>query len=230
MGVVLAVLVFLLIAPPAAGSPPGWRWPTDGPVTSSFRYSAQVPFARGQRRGIVIAAPRGTPVRAVCGGEVRFAGTAGANGRSVTVRCGAYSTTYLRLSSIAIRRGDGIRRGERLGRAGRPGLGFGVRVTARRWAYVDPLSLLPPRPVTRGAPLLGPAPRAERRRTAPPPRPTATPRAVPDERPRAVHSTLPITAWLGLFATACGLVGVPLVRVRSRRRSGRAVAGSHAPT
>src|SRR4051794_12248059 len=112
---VLVLLALLLLASPADAA---WSWPAEGPVVRAFSYDARAPFARGARRGIVIGAARGSPVRAACSGRVRFAGGAGANGRTVTVACGAYATTYLELSSIGVREGATVRRGARLGRAG----------------------------------------------------------------------------------------------------------------
>jgi murein DD-endopeptidase MepM/ murein hydrolase activator NlpD len=216
---VLLVALALLLAPPAAGS---WSWPAEGPVVRQFTYDARMPFERGARRGIVIGAARGSPVRAACAGIVRFAGTAGANGRTVTVACGAYATTYLALSSIAVREGARVRAGARLGRAGPEGVRFGVRRRGDRWAYLDPLAFLTARRGPGGTPVLGRAPRAEPLR--PPPLPVR-PRLAP-ERPPARAPTLPLVAWLGLAAAACGVVGAPLIRLRRRRRRRAAVAAT----
>jgi Peptidase family M23 len=217
---VLVLLLALLFPPPAAAA---WLWPADGTVVERFAYDARAPFARGARRGIVIEAATGSPVRAACAGRVRFAGTAGANGRTVTVACGRYSTTYLALSSIGVREGARVRGGARLGRAGPDGVRFGVRRRADRWAYLDPLAFLPPRATPHEVPPLGRAPRGTPFRAPPPgrlPRPRPFERAAPEGAP-----AVPLVAWLGLAAAACGLVGAPLIRLgRRRRRRGAAAA------
>src|SRR3712207_8704625 len=49
------------------------------------------------------------------------AGTAGSSGRTVSVECGPYTTSYLHLASIGVEEGARVRRGERLGTAGTTG-------------------------------------------------------------------------------------------------------------
>ena len=79
--------------------------PVRGEVVRAFAYAGD-PFARGHHRGIDLAAAPGAPVRAACSGRVTFAGSAGANGRAVTVRCGAWSVTHLPLRGLAVRAGE----------------------------------------------------------------------------------------------------------------------------
>jgi Peptidase family M23 len=235
-----------------------WRWPVEGPVLSTFRYGRD-PFARGQRRGIRIGASVGTPVRSACAGAVRFAGWAGTSGRVVSVVCGPWTTSYLHLAALSVRRGEAVGRGQRIGAVGRTGrprlvashLAFGARRTGRRWAYVDPLGLLPPlrgppppalvpaprREPPGRPPALGPTPAAERKPSHGPlavparafaPRPM--PLAVPGHAARARGSapSVPWTAWIGLAAVTAALVAWP-IRGRRRRRSrpvGLEVAGA----
>jgi len=146
----LGLVTLLLTTPPTAAAAPGWRWPVRGPVLTRFDVGPD-PFARGQRRGITIAAPAGSTVGSACRGIVRFAGTVGDAGQTVSVACeGGLTATYLHLGGLAVRRGHQLAVGERVGtvgRSGRPALGashlqFGVHRTGKRWAYVDPLSLL----------------------------------------------------------------------------------------
>ena len=197
----LAFAAFLVFASPAHAS---WSWPVQGEVITQYRNGAD-PYAGGQHRGIDIAAAAGTPVVAAAGGEVRFAGTAGSSGLTVSVRTAdGFDTSYLHLSSFAVRAGARVSAGERVGAVGttgtrsavQPHLHFGVREAGTRHAYVDPLSMLPPatapppseapRPVPapapaplspRPAPVPEPAPRGA-------PRPAPVPRGVP-RRPRA---------------------------------------------
>src|SRR5262245_3721245 len=91
----LALLLLALLLPrPAAGADGGaprerWRWPLHGDVVGAFRYAPRHPFAAGARRGIDIAAPPGSTVRAACPGRVTFAGPVpGGRGLGVSVRFG----------------------------------------------------------------------------------------------------------------------------------------------
>ena len=96
-------------------------------------------------------------MRAVCPGRVTFAGALPhRRAAGVTVNCGAWTATYLRLASVAVRRGQAIAVGDRLGRLGVRGLHLGARRTGRRWDYVDPLALLARDPDTHPAHLSPP--------------------------------------------------------------------------
>ena len=99
----LVLTAFLLLSTPAQAS---WSWPVRGDVITPYRNGTD-PYAGGQHRGIDIAAAAGTPVVAAAGGEVRFAGTAGSSGLTVSVRTAdGFDTSYLHLSAIAVRAGD----------------------------------------------------------------------------------------------------------------------------
>jgi murein DD-endopeptidase MepM/ murein hydrolase activator NlpD len=143
--------VFLSAVPAPARASGDWIWPVVGPVTRGFDPPAS-PFGSGHR-GIDIAAPVGTPVRAAAAGTVTFAGPVG--GRLfVTVDHGAgLESTYSFLDSIAIRRGDVVSQGQAIARSGTghsgdivPGLHFGVKLAD---TYVDPLEYLGPAEVWR---------------------------------------------------------------------------------
>src|SRR4051794_31713890 len=166
---VLIIACCLVGAPPAGASPP-WRWPVAGPVITPYTNGSD-PYAGGQHRGIDVAAPVGAPVVAAAGGVVTFAGVAGSSGLTVAVTTDdGFDTSYLHLSSLAVRRGDRIAPGAAIGRVGttgrrsaaEPHLHFGVREAGSRFAYRDPLDFLPvpppaavprsPVPVPVGAP------------------------------------------------------------------------------
>jgi hypothetical protein len=174
------LLASLLLVPSAWAE---WVWPVRGEVITSYRNGTD-PYASGQHRGIDIAAATGTAVVAAAGGEVRFAGTAGSSGLTVSVRTadGRYDTSYLHLSSTSVSEGDSVAAGQRLGAVGTTGsrsataphLHFGVRDAGSRHAYHDPLGFLPP-------------PTAEPPRSAPAPEPSPVP-VSPAPAPAPVHA------------------------------------------
>ncbi len=198
----LSVLLLLLIAPVArAGS---WQRPVDGEVLRAFAVGPDR-YARGQHRGVDLAAARGSPVRSACTGRVTFSGRVPRGGLTVSVRCGAIVATYQQLRSIAVRAGGRVVAGSRLAAVGtssdprerRAHLHLGAR-EATTGRYLDPLSLfasgrpgappLPPavRVAPRVAPLgPAPSPRAGPARPLPasprvaPARPLPAPRAAP---------------------------------------------------
>jgi murein DD-endopeptidase MepM/ murein hydrolase activator NlpD len=195
-----------------------WRWPVRGEVVERFAVSPANPYARGQHRGIDIAAPRGAAVRAACAGRVRFAGNAGSFGRAVTISCGEYAVSYGHLAQIAVEPGETVRAGHRIGAVGTTGRGsstgphlhLGVRRTTDRNGYIDPLLLLPT-----GEPRSGPPPLPPTRPIAPratPPRPspaTPSPAAVPG---------LPKAVLAGLALLAAGIPGLAIVTAGTARR------------
>jgi murein DD-endopeptidase MepM/ murein hydrolase activator NlpD len=216
-------------APSSARSPSSaphtaWRWPLRGAVVGAFRLTPRAPFARGQRRGIDVAAAPGTAVRAACAGRVTFAGPVPRHGLAVTVRCGALVATYLRLGHLAVRRGAHAALGARLGTLGPDGrLRLGARHAGERRGYVDPLALLRD-PTPSAPPVVGPAPRARRPRPAP--LPVAPPRPAPAPA-RAATRHLPWPAYPALALIATALPVGSLVHRRRRRRTTTAAAAAH---
>ena len=195
------LIAFVALVTPAHAA---WVWPVSGDVITPYRNGTD-PYASGQHRGIDIGAPAGTPVVAAAGGEVRFAGTAGSSGLTIGVRTSdGYDTSYLHLSSLAVRTGAHVAAGERIGMVGTTGtrsaaaphLHFGVRDAGTRHDYRDPLAFLPPPPAARApeppptahAPVPEPAPPAAAPAPAPhsQPAPRRAPRGAPALR-RAPH-------------------------------------------
>jgi hypothetical protein len=151
-----------LTIPCAAGA---WTWPVDGPVLRPFTFGAN-PYAGGQHRGIDVGAPVGSLVAAPAAGTVSFTGSVPGGGRAVTIRTpDGYSVTLLQLGAIGVLRGAAIGEGDAVGTVGESldavthasHVHLGVRYTASENGYVDPLSLLPPRPVAVPAPATPPA-------------------------------------------------------------------------
>ena len=173
----ISAAIAFLAAPATARA--AWVGPVSGVVSTPYRNGTD-PYGSGQHRGIDIAAPIGTPVVAAAAGDVRFAGTAGSSGLTISIRTGdGYDTSYLHLSSLAVHAGAHVAAGDRIGAVGitgtrsatAPHLHFGVRDAGTSHAYHDPLTLLPP-PAA--------APRPSPPASAPPPAPRpARPVAVP---------------------------------------------------
>jgi murein DD-endopeptidase MepM/ murein hydrolase activator NlpD len=148
--VVLLLVASALVAPRAAAelrptAREGARHavPLFGTVVHAWDAPDDNPFAAGHR-GIDVAAPSGTPVRASAPGLVTFAGTVAGN-RNVSVdHEGAIRTTYSFLASIAVKKGATVEQGDVVGTvgAGHPGSGLPphVHLSARRdGVYFDPV-------------------------------------------------------------------------------------------
>ena len=143
-------------AVPAAAADPngkgGWQLPVDGRVVRPFAEPSSA-YAPGHR-GIDLAAPAGTAVRAAGAGTVTFAGdVAGALHVVVTHRDGL-RTSYSFLADVTVAVGDAVTTSAVVGHSGGSDLDsghgpdtlhFGLRVGER---YVDPLLLFQPRDLT----------------------------------------------------------------------------------
>lgn len=190
---------FLVLVTPAHAQ---WTWPVSGDVITPYRNGTD-PYAAGQHRGIDIGAPVGTAVRAAAAGEVRFAGTAGSSGLTISIRTrDGYDTSYLHLGSLEVRAGTHVSAGDRIGAVGTTGtrpasaphLHFGVREAGTRHAYHDPLRFLAPAPPASPVPEApAPAPAAEPTR---PPAPVPVPRRAPAPRAVPVPRRVPVSGHL----------------------------------
>jgi septal ring factor EnvC (AmiA/AmiB activator) len=121
------------------------EWPAAGPVTGRFGQTSGRLGGTAVRNGIEIASPEGTPVTAVHGGTVGFAGSFTGFGTLVIVDHGANSySLYGYLASAGVQQGATVASGAELGRVGRapagpPALYFEMRIDGRS---VDPLQWL----------------------------------------------------------------------------------------
>jgi septal ring factor EnvC (AmiA/AmiB activator) len=119
-------------------------WPVTGPLAARFG-QANHAAGGGVRNGIEVAAPEGTPVRAVHPGAVSFADSFTGYGTLAIVDHGAeHYSLYGYLSSVTVARGDHVQTGQELGRvglapAGPSALYFEVRIDGRS---VDPVQWL----------------------------------------------------------------------------------------
>ena len=140
----LALLGALGASAPAAGASGTWLWPVSGPVIRGFEPPGS-PYGPGHR-GIDIAAPVGTQVKAADAGTVSFAGTVGSQVFLTISHSGGLSSTYSWLSQLLVHAGDLVVRGQPVALSGwghpggvTPCLHLGAKLGS---SYVDPLNYL----------------------------------------------------------------------------------------
>ncbi|WP_428978353.1 peptidoglycan DD-metalloendopeptidase family protein [Flavobacterium pisciphilum] len=96
-------------------------------------------------KGTDYAAPTGTPISTTAAGIVETTGYTAGNGNFVKVKHnGTYSTQYLHMSRILVRRGQRVTQGQTIGLVGSTGLATGPHVCYRFWkngVQVDALKL-----------------------------------------------------------------------------------------
>lgn len=121
------------------------RWPVNGNVTSPFGLRRDG-LTFDVHRGIDIAVPAGTVVRAMAPGRVAFAGTMGGYGRVVMVdHGGGVRTVYAHLSEVRVTRGEELRGRAAIGLSGASGRTSGPHLhfeIQRRGTAEDPVPLL----------------------------------------------------------------------------------------
>lgn len=95
--------------------------------------------------GTDYAAPTGTPIMTTATGTVEMAGYTAGNGNFVKVKHDkTYSTQYLHMSKILVKRGQSVKQGDIIGKVGSTGLASGPHVCYRFWKNgkeVDALKL-----------------------------------------------------------------------------------------
>jgi murein DD-endopeptidase MepM/ murein hydrolase activator NlpD len=102
-----------------AGALPSFRWPVRGRVIAAFG-----PKTSGQQNdGINLAVPEGTPIKAAEDGVVAYAGNElKGYGNLVLIRhANGFVSAYAHAREIIVKRGDTIKRGQEIGRAGQTG-------------------------------------------------------------------------------------------------------------
>jgi murein DD-endopeptidase MepM/ murein hydrolase activator NlpD len=151
-GTAVAMVAALALLPFAAAAQPvaRWTWPLD-PVPRVVRAFERpsTPYGQGHR-GVDLAGAVGQRVVAVADGRVSFAGSVAGRG-VVVVDHGVVSSTYQPVSPF-ITRGDRVFAGQTLGSLELTGShclpDACLHVGAKRGdRYLDPLGLLPDRPV-----------------------------------------------------------------------------------
>jgi len=127
------------------------------PITSHFSYNRFHPILKVHRPhlGIDFGAPEGSPVQAIGGGRVMFAGKKGGDGNMVHLKhANGYETLYMHLSRILVRSGQEVSQGQRIGLVGHTGLATGPHLDFRikqQGAYrnFETLRLPPTEPVAK---------------------------------------------------------------------------------
>jgi murein DD-endopeptidase MepM/ murein hydrolase activator NlpD len=103
----------------AAGNLPSFRWPVRGRVIAGFG-----PKINGQQNdGINLAVPEGTPIKAAEDGVVAYAGNElKGYGNLVLIRhANGYVSAYAHASELDVKRGEAVKRGQVIGKAGQTG-------------------------------------------------------------------------------------------------------------
>ncbi|MCX6172260.1 MAG: peptidoglycan DD-metalloendopeptidase family protein [Flavobacterium sp.] len=116
-------------------------------ITSRYTRSRFHPVQKiwKAHNGTDYAAPTGTPIMTTAAGVVEQAGYTTGNGNFVKVKHDrTYSTQYLHMSKIVVRRGQRVTQGQVIGKVGSTGLATGPHVCYRFWkngVQVDALRL-----------------------------------------------------------------------------------------
>ena len=102
-----------------AGGIPQFRWPVKGRIIARF---GREPNGT-QNDGSNLAVPEGTPIKAADDGVVAYAGNElKGYGNLVLIRhSGGYVSAYANASKLLVHRGDSVRRGQVIARAGQTG-------------------------------------------------------------------------------------------------------------
>lgn len=106
-------------------------WPTDATrVTSQFG-EREDPFSSlsAIHTGIDIAGPWKSPIYAAADGVVIFSGVNGGYGNAIDIRhTSTYETRYAHMESLAVEKGDSVKKGDIIGYMGSTGRSTGVHV------------------------------------------------------------------------------------------------------
>ncbi len=118
-------------------------WPVNGRVVRGFGYYRDPRYGvKIKSSGIDIATSYGREVVAAEGGKVVYAGRLEGYGNVVILEHDGFFTVYANLNRVTVRLNQKVKRGQKIGTAGRRPVHFEVRLGSGRKA-VDPLEYLP---------------------------------------------------------------------------------------
>lgn len=129
-------------------------------VTSRFNRKRYHPVLKKTRPhlGVDYGASRGTPIRTIGAGVVKFAGRKGGYGNFITIdHSGPYVTQYAHLHKIKVRKGQRVKQGQIIGTVGSTGMSTGPHLHFEflvRGRHVDPTKV--------DVPTVEPLPKSER--------------------------------------------------------------------
>lgn len=137
--------------------PPIFVWPVNGPVTAGYYDEDYVSVFHVPHRGMDIAIPQASPVRAISDGVVYAVKDGGATGYSYVIIAhrNGYASLYGHISAALVRQGDIINVGQAIalsgGTPGTHGAGYmttGAHVhleVMRDGVHINPMTVLPSR-------------------------------------------------------------------------------------
>ena len=111
-------------AQPALTGTPQFRWPVKGRVISGFCQTPLCQRPNGQQNdGINLSVPEGTPIKASEDGVVAYSGNElKGYGNLVLIRhAQGWVTAYAHASEVLVKRGEAVKRGQVIARAGQTG-------------------------------------------------------------------------------------------------------------
>ena len=124
-------------------------WPVKGNITDGFGVVSDLRGKDNPHGAIDIAAATGTPIKATADGVVKQAGAVtNGGGNMVTISHGdGLASVYAHQSSIAVKEGDHVKKGDIIGYVGQSGfatgphLHFGIQLNGKD---VDPMKYVQP--------------------------------------------------------------------------------------
>lgn len=142
-GLRISVLLGLALVFGACSLP---RWPVQAPVTSGFGFRFLGTLDPDIHRGVDLSVPTGTPVAAMTGGRVRFAGVMSGFGNVVWLdHSSGFITVYAHLSEIRVSVGESVTAGRLIGLSGASGAVTAPHLHFEVWRWgrpVDPVPVL----------------------------------------------------------------------------------------
>lgn len=132
----------------APGPNPGLIWPLQGTLTDTFGWRTHPVYGtRNFHEGIDIAAPVGTPVKAVAGGRVTLSEWYGGYGLTIRIDHGdGMVSRYSHNSTLLVTMGQSVAVGDVIALSGNTGVSTGPHLDFglyRGGTPIDPLALLP---------------------------------------------------------------------------------------